>query len=86
MSLNIPLSLGEDVSAVACGPEHIVVVGGKGDVYAWGKGEGGRLGLDSEEDVCSPCKVKIDTEQVKNCVKNSYRFFLSLISNSRSTL
>lgn len=53
-----------DVSAVACGPEHVVVVSGKGDVYAWGKGEGGRLGLGNEEDCCMPQEVKISTDEV----------------------
>ena len=53
-----------DVTAVTCGPEHVVVVGSKGDVYAWGRGKSGRLGLGNEEDCCTPQEVKIDTEQV----------------------
>lgn len=53
-----------DVAAVACGPEHVVVVGGKGDVYAWGRGKNGRLGLGHEEDCCTPQEVKINTEEV----------------------
>ena len=53
-----------DVKAIACGSEHVVVVGGQGDVYAWGRGEGGRLGLGHEDDCCSPNEVKIDTEKV----------------------
>ena len=53
-----------DIAAVACGNEHVVVVGGKGDVYAWGKGAGGRLGLGHDEDCCTPQEVKIDTEDV----------------------
>lgn len=40
-----------DVGAISCGSRHVVVVGGEGDVYAWGKGEGGRLGTGQEEDV-----------------------------------
>ena len=32
-----------DVSAIECGPEHVVVVGNQGDVYAWGRGSKGRL-------------------------------------------
>ena len=24
--------------AVSCGPEHVVIVGGQGDVYSWGRG------------------------------------------------
>lgn len=78
-----------DVSAMACGPEHVVVrtastvswlslhrmsrltprcpsqvVSGKGDVYSWGRGEGGRLGHDSEEDCCIPKHVKLNTEEI----------------------
>jgi alpha-tubulin suppressor-like RCC1 family protein len=26
----------------------------QGDIYAWGRGGGGRLGLNTEEDVCTP--------------------------------
>ena len=50
--------------AIACGNEHVVVVGEKGDVYAWGRGSGGRLGLGHEEDCCTPQEVKINTEEV----------------------
>lgn len=53
-----------DVSAVACGPEHVVVVGGKGDVFAWGRGVGGRLGLGHEDDCCTPQKMEINTEDI----------------------
>lgn len=42
----------------------MVVVGDKGDVFTWGSGEGGRLGLGNEEDCCSPKEVKINTEEV----------------------
>ena len=42
------------VTAVACGPEHVVVVGSQGDVYAWGRGSEGRLGLGHEEDTYLP--------------------------------
>ena len=41
-SLSVPklveALLSVDVSAVSCGPEHVVVVGGQGDVYSWGRG------------------------------------------------
>ena len=47
-SLSVPklveALLSVDVSAVSCGPEHVVVVGGQGDVYSWGRGyKGERL-------------------------------------------
>ena len=50
--------LSVDILSVACGNEHVVVVGGNGDVYAWGRGAGGRLGLGNEEDHCVPHKVR----------------------------
>ena len=53
-----------DVSAVACGPEHVVVVGGQGDVYAWGRGLNGRLGLGHEEDCCTPQEVDINSDEL----------------------
>ena len=57
--------LSVDVSAVACGPEHVVVVGGQGDVYTWGRGYKGRLGLGHEEDCCSPQEMTaLNTEEV----------------------
>lgn len=42
------------VTAIACGQEHVVVVGSQGDVYSWGRGSEGRLGLDHEEDCYLP--------------------------------
>ena len=33
--------LSVDVVGVGAGAEHVVVVGGQGDVYAWGGGQGG---------------------------------------------
>lgn len=49
--------LSVDILSVSCGNEHVVVVGGNGDVYTWGRGAGGRLGLGNEEDHCIPHKV-----------------------------
>ena len=49
--------LSVDILSVSCGNEHVVVVGGNGDVFAWGRGAGGRLGLGNEEDHCTPQKV-----------------------------
>ena len=50
--------LSVDILSVSCGNEHVVVVGGNGDVYTWGRGAGGRLGLGNEEDHCTPQKVQ----------------------------
>ena len=46
-----------DVSAVACGTGHVVIVGRKGDVYSWGRGSLGRLGTGNGEDCCIPQAV-----------------------------
>jgi alpha-tubulin suppressor-like RCC1 family protein len=34
-----------DVTAVACGKKHVVVVGSEGEVFSWGCGADGRLGM-----------------------------------------
>ncbi|XP_041376669.1 uncharacterized protein LOC121389122 [Gigantopelta aegis] len=49
-----------DVTAIACGTSHVVAVGSKGEVFSWGQGADGRLGLGSDENHCVPAKVKID--------------------------
>ncbi|XP_037787785.1 serine/threonine-protein kinase Nek9-like [Penaeus monodon] len=61
--------LSVDVGAISCGSRHVVVVGGEGDVYAWGKGEGGRLGTGQEEDVCLPTEIEIPEELLVTNVK-----------------
>ena len=44
---------------------HVVVVGGQGDVYTWGRGCKGRLGLGHEEDCCTPQEIKgLNTEDI----------------------
>ncbi|KAL4216374.1 hypothetical protein ACF0H5_024101 [Mactra antiquata] len=55
--------LSVDVISVACGPSHVVVVGSEGEIFAWGQGADGRLGLGNEENHCQPMKVTI-TEPV----------------------
>ena len=39
-----------DVIAIAAGPQHVVAVGSESEVFAWGRGDGGRLGLGNDED------------------------------------
>ncbi|XP_023209430.1 uncharacterized protein LOC111612447 [Centruroides sculpturatus] len=51
--------LSVDVSTVCCGPHHVVVVGGDGEAFAWGCGNGGRLGIGKEDDCCSPTPVQL---------------------------
>ncbi|XP_052802250.1 serine/threonine-protein kinase Nek9-like [Mya arenaria] len=55
--------LSVDVIAVACGPSHVVVVGSEGEIFSWGNGAAGRLGLGTEDNHCQPMKVTV-TESV----------------------
>ncbi|XP_077861662.1 serine/threonine-protein kinase Nek8-like, partial [Saccoglossus kowalevskii] len=54
--------LSVDVTSLSCGPYHVVAVGADGEVFAWGKGQDGRLGLGNEEDYatanCPPTEVE----------------------------
>ncbi|XP_026567691.1 serine/threonine-protein kinase Nek9 [Pseudonaja textilis] len=47
------------VEQVSCGDNHVAVLTRNHEVYTWGCGEYGRLGLDSEEDHSIPQKVEI---------------------------
>ncbi|XP_056151594.1 serine/threonine-protein kinase Nek9 [Lampris incognitus] len=47
------------VCQVSCGDNHVVVLTQNGDIYSWGCGEHGRLGLDCEDDFSSPMQVEI---------------------------
>ncbi|XP_030856391.1 uncharacterized protein LOC100892600 isoform X3 [Strongylocentrotus purpuratus] len=51
--------LSVDVTSISCGPEHVVGVGVDGEIFAWGKGKDGRLGLGDEEDFCEPMEVTL---------------------------
>ncbi|XP_010767493.1 serine/threonine-protein kinase Nek9 isoform X2 [Notothenia coriiceps] len=47
------------VRQVSCGDNHVVVLTQSGDIYSWGCGEYGRLGLECEDDFSSPMQVEI---------------------------
>uniref|UniRef100_A0A3B5A340 non-specific serine/threonine protein kinase n=1 Tax=Stegastes partitus TaxID=144197 RepID=A0A3B5A340_9TELE len=47
------------VHQVSCGDNHVVVLTQNGDIYSWGCGEYGRLGLECEDDFSSPMQVEI---------------------------
>ncbi|XP_071139970.1 uncharacterized protein [Mytilus edulis] len=49
-----------DVIAVACGKKHVVVVGSEGEVFSWGCGADGRLGLGNDDDQCIPTQILVD--------------------------
>ncbi|XP_063039488.1 serine/threonine-protein kinase Nek9 isoform X3 [Engraulis encrasicolus] len=47
------------VRQVSCGDNHVVVLTHRREVYSWGCGEYGRLGLDCEDDFASPMLVEL---------------------------
>uniref|UniRef100_A0A3Q3IQV8 non-specific serine/threonine protein kinase n=1 Tax=Monopterus albus TaxID=43700 RepID=A0A3Q3IQV8_MONAL len=47
------------VRQVSCGDNHVVVLTQSGDIFSWGCGEYGRLGLECEDDFSSPMQVEI---------------------------
>ncbi|KAG7237236.1 hypothetical protein INR49_032569 [Caranx melampygus] len=47
------------VRQVSCGDNHVVVLTHSGEIYSWGCGEYGRLGLECEDDFSSPMQVEI---------------------------
>ncbi|MBN3294900.1 NEK9 kinase, partial [Amia calva] len=51
--------LSRPVRQVCCGDNHVVVLTQDREVYSWGCGEHGRLGLDSEDDWPSPQQVDL---------------------------
>ncbi|XP_071787892.1 uncharacterized protein [Asterias amurensis] len=51
--------LSVDVTAISCGPYHVVAVGADGEVFSWGSGKYGQLGLGDEEDHCEPKEVSV---------------------------
>ncbi|KAJ9591396.1 hypothetical protein L9F63_002002, partial [Diploptera punctata] len=61
--------LSVDVVVIGCGPHHVAVLSRDGEMYSWGRGDGGRLGLGHEEDGCSPTAVILP----KDCVLRTVR-------------
>ncbi|KAF2367178.1 Protein kinase domain [Trinorchestia longiramus] len=61
--------LSVDVAGLSCGQQHVVVVGSEGDVYSWGKGQGGRLGQGHEDDCCVPREVELPEDVVMTNVR-----------------
>ncbi|KAG7510417.1 serine serine/threonine-protein kinase Nek9 [Solea senegalensis] len=47
------------VRQVSCGDNHVVVLTHGGEIYSWGCGEYGRLGLECEDDFSSPMQVEV---------------------------
>jgi len=38
-----------NVTALAAGPQHVLAVGSEGQVFSWGQGSYGRLGLSTDD-------------------------------------
>ncbi|KAK1339372.1 hypothetical protein QTO34_020055 [Cnephaeus nilssonii] len=57
--IQLTFFLNNPVEQVSCGDNHVVVLTRNKEVYSWGCGEYGRLGLDSEEDYYTPQKVDV---------------------------
>ena len=58
-----------DVADLSCGPHHVVVLSRDGDMWTWGRGDGGRLGPGQEQDECAPTKVSLTPGLVLRSVK-----------------
>ncbi|KAM7155116.1 serine/threonine-protein kinase Nek9 isoform 3-T3 [Molossus nigricans] len=57
--MQLKFFLNNPVEQVSCGNNHVMVLTRNKEVYSWGCGEYGRLGLDSEEDYYTPQKVDV---------------------------
>ncbi|XP_057294266.1 uncharacterized protein LOC130622774 [Hydractinia symbiolongicarpus] len=49
--------LGRDVRQVACGTEHTLAVTGTGEIFGWGSGRGGKLGMNNIQDRYMPLQI-----------------------------
>ncbi|XP_033636958.1 serine/threonine-protein kinase Nek8-like [Asterias rubens] len=56
--------LGYEVVKVSCGASHVMAVTNDNEVLSWGRGENGRLGLDSQESFSSPQSVILPVESL----------------------
>jgi alpha-tubulin suppressor-like RCC1 family protein len=52
------VEMGEEIVDVACGEQHTLALSASGIVYAWGKGEFGRLGMGDTADAPEPEEVE----------------------------
>ncbi|XP_074119814.1 serine/threonine-protein kinase Nek8 isoform X2 [Sminthopsis crassicaudata] len=55
--------LGYEMVQVACGASHILALSTERELFAWGRGDGGRLGLGTRESHSSPQQVPVPPEQ-----------------------
>ncbi|XP_074045171.1 serine/threonine-protein kinase Nek8 [Macrotis lagotis] len=55
--------LGYEMVQVACGASHVLALSTERELFAWGRGDGGRLGLGTRESHSSPQQVPMPPEQ-----------------------
>ncbi|KAK3730348.1 hypothetical protein QZH41_014843, partial [Actinostola sp. cb2023] len=85
----VPFFADKPVQQVSCGDSHIVALTGKIDnneIYSWGCGEHGRLGLGSEDDVASPQKQggHMSNANVPTVVQSLSRYTVSSIAPGKT--
>lgn len=54
--------LGYEIVQVACGASHVLAISNEGEVFAWGRGDNGRLGLGTLDSHNSPQQVALPPE------------------------
>ncbi|KAL6047563.1 hypothetical protein STEG23_007674 [Scotinomys teguina] len=55
--------LGYEMVQVACGASHVLALSTDGELFAWGRGDGGRLGLGTRESHSCPQQVPVPLGQ-----------------------
>ncbi|XP_065070111.1 serine/threonine-protein kinase Nek8-like [Rhopilema esculentum] len=61
--------LGYSVVQLSCGAAHVMIVTDAGDVFSWGRGDSGRLGIGSSETKSVPTKVPVPSGYKADLVK-----------------
>lgn len=51
--------LGCEVTQISCGASHVIAVTNEHEVFSWGRGDNGRLGLGTQDSHASPMPVPI---------------------------
>eukprot|EP00762_Andalucia_godoyi_P003710 ANDGO_08539.mRNA.1 Ultraviolet-B receptor UVR8 len=73
----------ESFVQVACGMAHTLALTASGDVYAWGWGRGGQLGLGSEDSVRAPKLIEALRGRRIRAVAAGVNFSVALSDNSQ---
>uniref|UniRef100_UPI00398F6BD1 serine/threonine-protein kinase Nek8 isoform X1 n=1 Tax=Pristiophorus japonicus TaxID=55135 RepID=UPI00398F6BD1 len=54
--------LGYEIAQVSCGASHVLAATNDREVFSWGRGDNGRLGLETQESHSSPQQVNVPSE------------------------